>query len=200
MTHQINLGLPPKEKLINSLHSDPFCEYLVKQLQAVDHIDCLYLSGNSYSNVFFEELATHLQKMKRISKVIVADIFTTRKNEILPSLRALNHALQHKGLVLFDLSSNAICPDGCLEIVDIIKTNSTLEHLILDHVALSEAGTVTIAKSINEGNLSLRTLRVIKNRIENQAPFLGLALERQTNLEELIIFQNSIKNQSMTAF
>ena len=199
MSKKTNLILQSRQIKIESLENDPFCSEFLSNLKATAEIDLLCLSGNSYSQAFFQELSVYLSKMNRITRIILSDIFTTRKEGILPSLRALNASLQNKQIVLFDISSNAICPDGCLELIDVFKTNKTLKYVILNHVALSEAGTVTISKAIQEGGLQLKCLRVVKNRIENEAGCLAQAIENMIELEELIIFQNSIKNTSMTS-
>lgn len=200
MSHKVALVVPPRGKMIESLEADPLCQEFLAGLKRVSEVDLLCLSGNSYSKTFFLELEPYLAKMARVTSVILADIFTTRKDEhILPALEALSRCLQHKKVVLFDLSSNAICPDGCVAIRDVLRTNPTLKFLILNHVALSEAGTATISQAIEEGHLSLVVLRVIKNRIEKMAPRFAKMLERMTDLEELIIYQNSIKQEFMTA-
>jgi Ran GTPase-activating protein (RanGAP) involved in mRNA processing and transport len=194
-----NLIIPPRGKMIEELEGHPLCLDFLAGLKATTSIDFLCLSGNSYSALFFQQLAPYLAKMTRITRVVLADIFTTRKNDIIPALQVLSSCLQNKQIVLFDLSSNAICPDGCEAIQDVLKTNPTLKHLILNHIALSEKGTVTITKAIEEGGLSLRVLRVIKNRIENEAARFSQMLGHMLDLEELIIFQNSIKHDGMTA-
>lgn len=196
---KINLIMPPRGKLVDHLEDHPLCAEFLAGLKAVDSVDFLCLSGNSYSALFFQQLQPYLAKMQRISRVVLADIFTTRKDDIIPALQALNSCLQHKHIVLFDLSSNAVCPDGCEAIKDIIRTNPSIKHLLLNHVALSEKGTVTISKAIEEGGLSLKVLRVIKNRIENEAARFAQMLGHMIELEELVIFQNSIKHDGMTA-
>lgn len=49
--------------------------------------------GNSYSDKFFEELSQYLEKIKVIKKVILNDIFTSRKEDLLISLDHLNKSL-----------------------------------------------------------------------------------------------------------
>lgn len=199
MSHPVTIILPAKQRKIESLESDDFCKDFLEQLKTHEAIDTFCLSGNSYSDVFFAELAPYLASKKYIRRVVLSDIFTTRKNEILPALRHLNSALQNKQVTLFDMSSNALCPDGCLEIVDILKTNPEMKYLYLNHVALSEAGAVTIAKAIQDGKLRLKSLQVIKNRMENAAPKFAEAIQSVSeSLEELIIFQNNIKKDGMT--
>jgi len=93
--------------------------------------------GNSYGHKFFEQLIPYLKNIKSIQKVILNDIFTTRKEEINISLKHLNLALSYKDIRLFDLSNNAICPEGCLYIKEIFTTNPNLKHLYFNHSALS---------------------------------------------------------------
>ena len=109
--------------------------------------------GNSYSDVFFKELKQYIKPIQVIKKVCLNDIFTTRKDDILDSLTHINEAFQNKGIVLFDLSNNAICPDGCEKIKEIFTTNQTLKYLYLNHSALSQAGSITISKYIIEAGL-----------------------------------------------
>ena len=199
MSQPVTIILPAKQRKIESLESDDFCKDFLEKLKNHEAVDTFCLSGNSYSDVFFAELAPYLVSKKFIRRVVLSDIFTTRKNEILPALRHLNFALQNKQISLLDMSSNALCPDGCLEIVDILKTNPEMKYLYLNHVALSEAGAVTIAKAIQDGKLRLKSLQVIKNRMENAAPKFAEAIESVSDsLEELIIFQNNIKKEGMT--
>ena len=72
------------------------------------------------------------------------DIFTTRTDEIVPSLKLISKMLENKDVVLFNLSDNAICPDGCLELENLFMHNQSLQYLYLNHSALSQAG----AKSV----------------------------------------------------
>ena len=125
--------------------------------------------GNSYGKKFFEELLTFKSQIKSIKKVILKDIFTSRKEEILDSLSFLDEFLENKSIVLFDLSSNAICPDGCLRIRNIIEKNPSLKYLYLNHVALSQAGTVTVTDYILNSKVNLLSFQATKNRIEIEA-------------------------------
>lgn len=70
--------------------------------------------GNSYGCQFFEELLEFKDQIKEIKCVILSDIFTSRKEEILDSLGFINDFLANKNILMFDISSNAICPDGCI--------------------------------------------------------------------------------------
>ena len=93
--------------------------------------------------------------MKYVHKVILTDIFTTRKDEILPSLRYLSQGLANKNVVLFDISQNAICPDGCQELVPLLLANPSIMYLYLNHVALSEKGSRVIAQAIKDSGMDL---------------------------------------------
>lgn len=129
--------------------------------------------GNSYGSQFFEELLEFKDQIKEIKCVILSDIFTSRKEEILDSLGFINDFLANKNILMFDISSNAICPDGCIQLKDIIETNKNMKYLNLNHVALSQAGTVTITEYILNGKLNLKSFQAVKNRIEIEAKKLS---------------------------
>lgn len=197
MDKPINLVMPAKEKKIETL-KDPICASFLSDLEKAVVVNTLCLCGNSYSLQFFQELSPFLQKIKSINKVILSDIFVSRKEGIVPSLEILNRDLSNKGIVLLDFSYNALCPDGCAVIVDILKTNKDMKYLYLNHVALSQPGTVSICKAVIEGKLDLISFQAIKNRIEIQATWVADMVAGLPNLEELIIFQNNIKGPEMT--
>lgn len=102
--------------------------------------------GNSYSSKFFEELELYIEKVDTISKVLFNDIFTSRTNEILDSIEIISRMLKNKNVILFNLSDNAVCPDGCLKLEEFFKHNKSLKYLYLNHSALSQAGTKTICE------------------------------------------------------
>ena len=147
--------LPAQQKKIESLENEELCKEFLSDLKKAKFIDTFCLMGNSYSDKFFEELSKYLENVQEIKKVILNDIFTSRKEDLLISLDHLNKALQNKNIVLFDLSNNAICPNGCLRIKDIFMTNKTIKYLFLNHSALSQDGTVTISQFLKESELDL---------------------------------------------
>lgn len=161
-----DLVLEAKSILIDSLFEEQHCKDFLEKLKTMKEIETFCIMGNSYGKKFFEELLTFKDQIKSIKKVILKDIFTSRKEEILDSLSYLNDFLADKYIVLFDLSSNAICPDGCLRIQNIIEKNQTIKYLYLNHVALSQAGTVTVSDYILNSKLNLLSFQATKNRIE----------------------------------
>lgn len=197
MDKSVDLILPALEIKIESLEKDPHCQEFLKQLKTAENVNLFCICGNSYSLQFFEELAPYLNKIKTIKKAIFSDIFVSRKEEIIPSLNILNKCLSNKQMILFDISYNALCPDGCAAIVDILKTNKGMKYLYLNHVALSQPGTVSICEAVKEAELDLISFQAIKNRIEIQAVKVAEMLEKMPNLEELIVFQNNIKDEEM---
>ena len=197
MENYPNIILPGESKKIEKLLNNPFCKDFVTKLEKAEHIETFSIMGNSYSEQFFLELAPYLLKIKTIKKVILNDIFTSRRESILPSLEILNASLQNKNILLFDLSYNAICPDGCKKIEDILINNPTIKYLYLNHTALARIGTVHICEAITKGGLDLKVFQATKNRIETEAKKLAEVLTKMGNLEELVIFQNNIRDEQM---
>ncbi len=148
------LILKPEGRKIESFFDD-YCAEFREKLEKTQFIDTLCLMGNSYSCEFFKEFCDSLKNTKIIKKVILNDVFTSRKEGILDSLSYLNEVLRNKNIILLDLSNNAICPDGCERITDILEHNQTLKYLYFNHSALSQAGTITVCKAIRDGKLNL---------------------------------------------
>jgi Ran GTPase-activating protein (RanGAP) involved in mRNA processing and transport len=103
----------------------------------------------------------------------------------------------NKGLKVFDISNNALCPDGCLIIGKLFQTNPGIKYLWLNHVAFSRDGTEYISKAITDAKLDLKSLQVNKNRMGEKGHFFGKMLNSQKNLKELILFQNDLRNNCM---
>lgn len=199
MQGEINLIMPPKERKIESLEDDHLCTQFLADLKTAENVNIFCLCGNSYGLNFFKQLEKHGQNLKSVKKLVLSDIFISRKEEIVPSLEILDRMFSDKGLVMLDFSYNALCPDGCATIVNLIKTNKSLKYLYLNHVALSQAGTVSICDAITEGGLDLISLQAIKNRIEIQAVKVAEVVANMPSLEELILYQNNIKEEQMDA-
>lgn len=192
-----NIILPGKSQRIENLLNNDFCKDFVSQLQKAENIETFSIMGNSYGEQFFLELAPYLQKIKTIKKVILNDIFTSRKDSILPSLKLLNASLQNKNITLLDISSNAICPDGCFLIKDILIKNPSIKYLYLNHTALARIGTVHICDALKKGGQNLKVFQATKNRIETEAVKIAAILRQMSELEELVIFQNNIRDEGM---
>lgn len=189
--------MPALQKRIDSL-DDPICADLLLALRGAEELELLSLAGNSYGLGFFRALAELLRPLRAVRKLNLSDIFVTRKEEIVPSLEALTAALTGKDVRYLDLSCNALCPEG-VEAVRALVAGNPLAHLRMDHVALARAGSATLAAAIRDGGLRLRELRLSKNRMEDCAADLAAALAGQTELEELVLFQNAIRGEAMTA-
>lgn len=127
----------------------------------------------------------------------MADIFTTRKDDIGTSCELIVEGFANKGLKLFDISNNALCPDGCLIIGKLFSTNPDLKYLWLNHVAFSRDGTEYISQAITEAKLDLVSLQVNKNRMGEKGHFFGKMLRSQSNLKDLILYQNDLRSESM---
>jgi len=199
MQAEINLIMPPKERKIESLEDDHLCTKFLADLKTAENVNVFCICGNSYGLKFFQELEKHSANLRSVKKLVLSDIFISRKEEIVPSLEILDRMFSNKNLIMLDFSYNALCPDGCATIVNMIKTNKSLKYLYLNHVALSQAGTVSICDAIKEGELDLISFQAIKNRIEIQAVRVAEVVAKMPSLEELVLYQNNIKEEQMDA-
>lgn len=93
--------------------------------------------GNSYGAQFFRELEPHVANLESVSKVLFNDIFTSRTDEILEAIEIISRMLRDKNVILFNMSDNAVCPDGCQRLEQFFKFNKGLKYLYLNHSALS---------------------------------------------------------------
>lgn len=152
-----DLIIPSKSKKIDSLLNDPICKDFLEKLQTIKRVDTFCLMGNSYGLQFFQELAPYVEKLESITKVLLNDIFTTRSDEIVPSLKIISKMLENKNVIVFNLSDNAICPDGCYELRNFFLTNKNLKYLYLNHSALSQLGTKAICEYLMESEIQLKT-------------------------------------------
>lgn len=187
--------VPVRQVKIDSIEHD-LCKEFKTAISENEELDLLCLAGNSYGLGFFKEAGPLLKKLKSVKKVVLSDIFVSRKEEILPSLEILSESLAAKGVAYLDLSSNALCPDGVAAVHELVSSNP-VSFLLFDHVALSREGSTSLCKSIDAKPLNLKTLRICKNRIEDRADDFAKTLATQTELEELVIYQNHIKGEQM---
>lgn len=192
-----NLIMPHRECKIESLEGNHLCVQFLADLNKTENVNVFCLCGNSYGLKFFQELEKHAKTLRSVKKLVLSDIFISRKEEIVPSLEILDRIFSNKGLVMLDVSYNALCPDGCAAIVNMIKTNKELKYMYLNHVAMSQEGTVSICEAMKEGQLNLVSFQAIKNLIETQAVKLAEVLGNMSNLEELVLYQNNIKEEHM---
>lgn len=139
----------------------------------------------------------YLKNITSVKKLLLADIFTTRKEDIGTSCELIVEGFAHKQLKLFDISNNALCPDGCLIIGRLFASNPQLKYLWLNHVAFSRDGTEFVSKAISEAQLDLLSLQVNKNRMGEKGHFFGKMLASQKNLKDLVLFQNDLRGESM---
>ena len=140
-----------------------------------------------------------MSHIKRIDRLVLSDIFTTRKDTIGSALKAITRIFSNKAIKVLDLSSNAICPSGCQEIVDLLKSNPEIKHLYLNHVALSEDGGNIIAEALLNSEIKLVTFQAIKNRMGNSIRLMAKAIEKSKDtLRELVVYQNNVKEEYMS--
>jgi Ran GTPase-activating protein 1 len=113
------------------------------------------------------------------------------------SLKIITKIFQNKGIVALDISNNAVAPTGCQALFDLIKNAPTLQYFWANNCGLAQNGVIHIAKAIEEGTAPLKVLSMTRNRIEVKAVCVGKAVARLADLEELIMFQNGIKEEGM---
>lgn len=104
---------------------------------------------------------------------------------------------QGKEIVALDMSNNAIAPTGCQAMFDLIKNADHLQFFWANNCGLAQNGVIHIAKAIAEAKSPLKLVSMTRNRIEVKALEVGQALSRLDTLEELIMFQNGIKEEGM---
>jgi Ran GTPase-activating protein 1 len=128
---------------------------------------------------------------------VINDIFTQRDHDVVDSLKLITSMFQGKGIVALDMSNNAIAPTGCQAIFDLIKNADKLQFFWANNCGLAQNGVIHIAKAIAESTSPLKLVSMTRNRIEVKAIEVGKALARLDTLEELIMFQNGIKEEGM---
>ena len=197
----VDLIAPYLKKRVDSFLSDPdfeeFRKSVVRAAEIKLPVEIFCILGNSYGTGFFREIAPYIEQIPSIKKLVLYDAFAQRNEEILESLEIVNRIFQNKGIVAMDISHNAVTPGGCKLIFDLIKNASKLQYLWANNCGLAQNGVIHIAKAIEEGTAPLKVLSMTRNRIEVKAAEVGLALQRLTDLEELILFQNGIKGDGM---
>ena len=63
-----------------------------------------------------------------------------------------------------------------------------MKYLNLNHSAISQAGSITISKYLNEFKIDLISFKATKNRIEIEIDKLADSLVKMKNLKEVILF------------
>ena len=128
----MNLIIPAEHIRIENFEKEEsiakFRDTLKKYAEEEAQIDVFSVMGNSYSDIFFEEMVPYLQKLKSIKKVVLNDCFTNRKDDLARSLKLFSDAVVNKGVVAFDISNNAIGENGCEAVYEFIKNCNTLEY------------------------------------------------------------------------
>lgn len=128
---------------------------------------------------------------------MINDIFTQRDGDVVDSLKLISKMFQGKNMVALDMSNNAIAPTGCAVICDLVRSADKLEYFWANNCALAQGGTPYIAQAIEESKAPLKFISMTRNRIEAKAADVGRVIAKIATLEELIMFQNGIKEEGM---
>jgi Ran GTPase-activating protein 1 len=197
----MDLIAPYLRKKIDSFENEPaieaFRDAVKKTAEVGMAVHTFSLMGNSYGAQFFKELSPFVEKFPSIQKLVINDIFTQRDHDVVESLKLITAMFMNKNIVALDMSNNAIAPTGCQVICDLIRNSDKLQFFWANNCGLAQNGVIHIAKAIAEGKSPLRLISMTRNRIEVKAAEVGQALARVDTLEELIMFQNGIKEEGM---
>jgi len=198
----MDLIAPYLRKKIDSFENDEaiaeFRDAVKEAASGAKEVHTFSLMGNSYGPQFFKEIAPFVEKLPSLKKLIINDIFTQRGDtELVDSLKLICQMFQGKNIVALDMSNNAIAPTGCAAICDLIRTADKLEYFWANNCALAQGGAPHIAKAIEDGKCPLKLISMTRNRIEAKAAEVGKAISRLDTLEELVMFQNGIKEEGM---
>ena len=89
-------------------------------------------------------------------------------------------------LKTLDLSSNQIHDEGATAIGESLKTNSTLEELVLVRCGIGPAGGRAIGVGLQAGITALKKMVLSHNQIKDEGAIaIGECLKTNTTLEEL---------------
>ena len=160
-------------------------------------VETFSLMGNSYGKTFFAELAPFVEKFSVVKKLVLNDIFAQRDHDVVESLNLITKMFAGKDIVAFDFSNNAIAPTGCQAIFELLKNADKLQYLWANNCGLAQNGVIHIAKAIEESTAPIKYLSMGRNRIEVKALEVGRAVATLPQLEELLMYQNGIKEEGM---
>ncbi|CAB4036828.1 NLR family CARD domain-containing 3-like, partial [Paramuricea clavata] len=185
----------------------PAVDGLAILLSSVTELEELNLSSNNLMLEDFRNLQSHLSNLTRLKKLNLSnnnlDGITVILQEILPSLNYLEElrlsnvrlngddcnkiyeSLKFlRSLKYFDLSINAIGPDGTRALANILKEIPLLEGLDVSKSCIKEYAIDLFCKALVPLN-KLRHLNLSGNRIDIE--ILDDALSLPPNLQELIL-------------
>lgn len=182
----------------------------ISQLEKIEPLYEIHLSGNTFGVGACQALAEVLKKKKTLRIAGMSDIFTGRLiTEIPDSLRALCDALvDHEELEEIHLSDNAFGGRSAEPMVNLLTNNHHIRLLNLSNNGLGVTGGTIVADALYEAAKSLKdgeksALRVVicgRNRLENgSAPVWARAFAAHRGITAVHMYQNGIRMEGVRA-
>ena len=178
---------------------DSFRQTLKKCAEEGSEVNTFSLMGNSYGKQFFEEISPFVEKLAGVKRLVLNDVFAQRDQDVVDSLKIITKMFAGKGLVALDFSNNAIAPTGCQALFELIRDAEKLQYIWANNCGLAQNGVIHIAQAIEESKAPIKFISMGRNRIEVKAADVGRAVATLPHLEELLMFQNGIKEEGMAA-
>lgn len=181
----------------------------VAELEALENVECVDISGNTISPAASKALADALAKHKdTIKEINFQDIYVSRDRFEIP--QSLEHlfaaALSMPNLSVFNLSDNALGQDT-IDILEKFISKVQVEHLILSNNGLGPFSGARIGKALyaNGQNRSKTGAKPLlsfwcgRNRLENgSCEALALGFKANPSLQEIKLYQNGIRPQGLS--
>lgn len=196
-------------KLHFNISSD--CQDQIRQINAIQGVKNVDLSGNTFSVEAAKCFASALKVHPQIENVNLSDCFTSRLKEEVPlALEAFGGMLMTRGhLKVLNLSDNAYGPVGAKAIATFLPNLLMLEELRLNNNGLGPEGGQIIARALVDLRNNQRarqmapTLKLVscgRNRLENGSCLQwGEALEAHAeSLESVAFYQNGIRPEGIS--
>lgn len=187
---------------------------IVEQINQLENLVALKLSGNSYSEKAAEAIGNALTKHNLLQRALWSDMFVSRlKTEIPQALTCLSNGLITSGahLVELDLSDNAFGPTGIEGIKTLLTSQVcySIQILKFNNNGLGIGGGKILSRALLEchqeaadsGNrFALQVFEAGRNRLENEgAMALAEVFEIIGTLVEISLPQNGIYHDGISA-
>ncbi|KAK7206433.1 hypothetical protein BZA70DRAFT_276583 [Myxozyma melibiosi] len=181
----------------------------IEELEKVDGVEVVDLSGNTFGVEASEALAKVLKEKKTLKEVNFADMFTGRlKDEIPACLEHLLPALlELPDLTKINLSDNALGLSAVDPLSDFLSKHTPLKDLILANngfgpIAGAKVATALrdLAKAKEEAKspYALETVICGRNRLENGSMEAWSAcFAANKDIKEIRLYQNGIRQEGI---
>ncbi len=134
-----------------------------------EKIKSIELGNNSISFDVSQALSELIKQLDNLELVNYRDMFVGRLKTDLPkSLIELVKALVGKKIAYLDLSDNAFGPIGVQSFDFLLKNCPTIVELHIENNGLGPEGAEMVAEALLSSDISLQTLSISRNRLENK--------------------------------